>query len=501
MPSSYDSSTSSVEIIGATSPRSARAIATDAATADSTANVAAPALSGPVAEDYISSFRGQRAVNELCRKHSVPEAYTARPAGDRPACTPPPEGAVCVYADALEAGMRVPLHRFFCEVLNHFGLAPSQLMPNGWRILVGFVVLCHDAGVPPSLAVFGHFFKLRSKLGGWYYIQRKKYKARPLFTGLPNCIKGWQDKFLFLTSPEPWPCPVRWGEPPSKSFLNDPVLTSEEKKLVAKLRDAHGTPVDLRTYLSEDNLAATFCSNLVGTHELPPPSASVRSNGLGTDQPAKKAAPSTSRTENVKPEPSPNDYTPALSGKKRNREEANSKDEHCNSDLNSLPGNHGSSVTSLPAPPGFDPNARRMPQPDTRDVDSTSREAARKEMEQRLGAAKPSDLASSAYESMLQTVNYASSYALELEKKLAEETALRAKEAAARAELEKKLVAQDEEVVALRGQLKKGKPWFENTEFAALQQVLKSEDQVRRRAEHALERYQGWKSRHAPRRP
>ena len=49
----------------------------------------------------------------------------------------------------------------------------------------------------------------------------------------------------------------------------------------------------------------------------------------------------------------------------------------------------------------------------------------------------------------MQTVKYASSYALELEKKLAEE-------AAARTELEKKLVAQEAEVAALRGQLKAG---------------------------------------------
>ena len=30
----------------------------------------------------------------------------------------------CVYAGVPEAGMRVPLHGLFCEVLNHFGLAP-----------------------------------------------------------------------------------------------------------------------------------------------------------------------------------------------------------------------------------------------------------------------------------------------------------------------------------------------------------------------------------------
>jgi hypothetical protein len=41
-------------------------------------------------------------------------------------CQPPP-----TPQHALEAGMRVPLHGFFCEVLAHFGIAPAQLAPNG----------------------------------------------------------------------------------------------------------------------------------------------------------------------------------------------------------------------------------------------------------------------------------------------------------------------------------------------------------------------------------
>jgi hypothetical protein len=67
-----------------------------------------------------------------------------------------------VYADALEAGLRFPLHPFFSDALFHFGLAPSQITPNGWRVQVGFVVLCHDASVLPSVALFRHFFSSRS---------------------------------------------------------------------------------------------------------------------------------------------------------------------------------------------------------------------------------------------------------------------------------------------------------------------------------------------------
>uniref|UniRef100_A0A8R7QVL3 Transposase (putative) gypsy type domain-containing protein n=1 Tax=Triticum urartu TaxID=4572 RepID=A0A8R7QVL3_TRIUA len=91
----------------------------------------------------------------------IPEELTRFLAGNLPVCAPP-DGAVGVYADALEAGMHFPLHDFFREVLRHFGLAPSQFMPNEWRIMAGFVVLCDNTGVePPPLAVFRHFFSLR----------------------------------------------------------------------------------------------------------------------------------------------------------------------------------------------------------------------------------------------------------------------------------------------------------------------------------------------------
>ncbi|KAM0918547.1 hypothetical protein ACQ4PT_009047 [Festuca glaucescens] len=439
MPSSYDSSTSSIEIMDATYPRSARALVTDAANMGSSTTVAgvvaAPTLSGTKAEDYASSLRGQRAVDDLCRKHGVPKVYTAQPAGERRACTPPPEGAVCVYAHALEAGMRVPLHGFFSKVHTHFCLAPSQITPNGWRILAGFVELCHDAGVPLSVAVFRHFFSLGTYaiLRGWYFFGAKK-AAGTLFTGLPESNKGWKETFFFLTSPEPWPCPVRWGEPPSQA---DPVLTSQQCKSVAKLIDArvaHGTAFDLRTYLRQNNLDAAFSSSLAGESPLPPASSRPTfTRAKGTYQSAKKAVASASRSEKVKSESGGD--TSALSGKKRHREEANSNDLPCQSELSSLPAHHGCSATCLCVPPGFDPKPRQLPVPDAHDV------AGKK-------------------------VNYASSYALELDKKLAEQIATRA-------ELEKKLVVQDAEVLALRRNLKQDMAGPEHSKFAAaVQQVL-----------------------------
>jgi hypothetical protein len=167
MPSSASSS-SSVYIIGDSSARRP-------ADTDDDGTSGGDALTRPVAERLASSFRTQESLDALCKKRRVPEEFAPLPAGDRRACSPPPPGAVCVYAHSLEAGMRVPLHPLFGEVLSHFGAAPSQLAPNGWRAMAGFVVICHFAGVgTPSLAVFRHFFSLSAfKLKGWYSFQGK----------------------------------------------------------------------------------------------------------------------------------------------------------------------------------------------------------------------------------------------------------------------------------------------------------------------------------------
>uniref|UniRef100_A0A8R7QVU3 Transposase (putative) gypsy type domain-containing protein n=3 Tax=Triticum urartu TaxID=4572 RepID=A0A8R7QVU3_TRIUA len=142
--------------------------------------VAAAAVpSGPTgAEGFASILATQGELDALCREHGVPEGFTALPAGDLRANSTPPPGAICVYARALEAGMRVPPHGFLREALAHFGVAPAQLTPNGWRMMAGFLALCRSTGVPPSLVVFRRFFLLsnvsQKHKKGWYFLQSRQ---------------------------------------------------------------------------------------------------------------------------------------------------------------------------------------------------------------------------------------------------------------------------------------------------------------------------------------
>ena len=43
---------------------------------------------------------------------------------------------VCFYEAAFTYGFRLPVHPFIMELLGFFRIAPEQLMPNSWRIVV-----------------------------------------------------------------------------------------------------------------------------------------------------------------------------------------------------------------------------------------------------------------------------------------------------------------------------------------------------------------------------
>ncbi|CAM0945597.1 unnamed protein product [Alopecurus aequalis] len=229
-------------------------------------------LSWPMVEQFKSTLRTQEALAGLRTRYSIPEGFGLHLAGTtQAACAPPPTPArgargsaaavpICVHTQAFAAGMRLPLHPFVSDALTHFGIAPSQLAPNGWRFLVGFAVLCHFRGAgAPTLPVFRRFFSLATLPNGkgWYSF-RARESVPPLFTGLPTSIKGWKEEFLLVSPPPgaPWRCPVKWGIA-TKEAMSDPVLTDSDAVVVRRL--AQGV-VDLKTFLSESNLVAAKIS-------------------------------------------------------------------------------------------------------------------------------------------------------------------------------------------------------------------------------------------------
>ena len=62
-------------------------------------------------------------------------------------------GEVCFYEAAFLCGLRFPVHPFVMELLGHFGIAPRQLMPNSWRIVVSLMGIWLAATVGDMIRV------------------------------------------------------------------------------------------------------------------------------------------------------------------------------------------------------------------------------------------------------------------------------------------------------------------------------------------------------------
>ncbi|KAK2983302.1 hypothetical protein RJ640_011625 [Escallonia rubra] len=59
-----------------------------------------------------------------------------------------------VYEGQIKSGYRIPMHPFAVAFFNHYKMAPGQLVPNGWRKLVGLIYLVQTSGYPVTVHDF-----------------------------------------------------------------------------------------------------------------------------------------------------------------------------------------------------------------------------------------------------------------------------------------------------------------------------------------------------------
>ncbi|MQL86672.1 hypothetical protein Taro_019204 [Colocasia esculenta] len=131
-----------------------------------------------------------------------------------------------VYTEAVRAGLCFPFHPFVIFLLLELGVAPSQLAPNAWRVIVGFLSLCYSAGVPPTSRLFLYLFSIKP-FGDWFYFAARN--GRHILGRLPSSLHGWKRNFVFVYSPSGWPFPTKWStvDVRSKAF-GSPRLTASE---------------------------------------------------------------------------------------------------------------------------------------------------------------------------------------------------------------------------------------------------------------------------------
>ena len=106
---------------------------------------------------------------------------------------------VCFFEVAFDNGLRFPLHPFIKRVLQHFNVFPSQLVPNGWGILVGLLAFFRDRGLDvPSVALLLYLFTSKETAEGFLYFSRRPGAPLVIFD-LPSSHRLWKGRYFFIS--------------------------------------------------------------------------------------------------------------------------------------------------------------------------------------------------------------------------------------------------------------------------------------------------------------
>ncbi|KAK4605958.1 hypothetical protein RGQ29_000298 [Quercus rubra] len=171
-------------------------------------------------------------------RFQFPEGTRARlPRKDERACAFA-YGEVCFYEAAFSCGLRFPVHPFIMRLLHHLNLAPGQLMPNSWRIVISCMIIWTTNFDGDMLTVneFVHLYRLKeSKEFGYYDFVPWDRKSR-LVADLPSSFRYWKSRYFFVSG-DGWETLSDdfWGDVPRLlRRWETPLLVKERPDLESK---------------------------------------------------------------------------------------------------------------------------------------------------------------------------------------------------------------------------------------------------------------------------
>jgi len=120
-------------------------------------------------------------------------------------------GWTCFYEYIIRLGFRFPIPPLARRLLVYYDIAPGQLMPNSWRILLSLTVLCEKYNIELNLGCLLHNYYLKEhvKDEGRYLLILRSNKFK-LITETTSNDQNWKDTFFFAKGP---PVDGPWGSP------------------------------------------------------------------------------------------------------------------------------------------------------------------------------------------------------------------------------------------------------------------------------------------------
>ena len=230
----------------------------------------------PCSFDCEVNVVGEEELRRYRDRFDIPDSVVLTLPGDR-AVWSPPEGAVAIYGAMLSCGVTLPLQPFVARFLAEAQIAPAQLAPNSYRILMCLCLMWKLRGYePPTPREIRHFYTLRQAgSSGTYFLASAAVenwipegavnpgqvevssdeKKKGFIWGFPTSNKRWKNSWFFASGewgrdvaadscgnftakrvPRHFASPDAWSK-------TDPVLSDDE---VSRLAAAAVLPLDER---------------------------------------------------------------------------------------------------------------------------------------------------------------------------------------------------------------------------------------------------------------
>ena len=185
-------------------------------------NLGGRALAENYAIDLMTCMTTTEDLIDLRTIYDILDGIHLRIPGKKDTPNRPPRGHVTLFLENFKFGMRLPLQLYFVQMLSGLHLAPSQLNPNGWRVLFSlFILWSRCCQSEPTVDEVKHLYQLKSspKDASWYYFMSSTKTSKPI-TDLPTYGGGnWKKKNSFLLGVPG----VKWHKLMGRMFASPPV--------------------------------------------------------------------------------------------------------------------------------------------------------------------------------------------------------------------------------------------------------------------------------------
>ena len=121
-------------------------------------------------------------------------------------------GEVCFYEADFLCGLHFPVHLFIMQLFHNFQIAPDQLVPHAWRIIIScmsiWVSTCEEDMT--TLNEFLHLFCLKPSTNHRYFELLPWDKKSTVVSRFSSSFHDWKSRYFFIFGTRK-PCLTTFG--------------------------------------------------------------------------------------------------------------------------------------------------------------------------------------------------------------------------------------------------------------------------------------------------